>query len=87
MLDRPPSRWNTADLDARGDGRLRHPDGLGRAPVGRLEADPGILKSDGAVKTVRHREMLEIRGGKITYSSITYDIKNFVAKTGGARES
>ena len=46
----------------------------------------GILKADGTVKTVRHREMLEIRGGKITYSSITYDIKNFVAKPGGPRE-
>jgi hypothetical protein len=46
----------------------------------------GILKADGSVKTVRHREMLEIRGGKITYSSITYDIKNFVARTGGSRE-
>jgi len=45
----------------------------------------GILKADGAVKTVRHREMLEIRGRKITYSSIIYDIKDFVA-TGGARE-
>ena len=43
----------------------------------------GILKADGAVKAVRHREMLEIRGGKITYSSITYDIKHFVAKSGG----
>ena len=41
----------------------------------------GVLKADGAVKTVRHREMLEIRGGKITYSSITYDIKNFVGRT------
>ena len=41
----------------------------------------GVLKADGAVKTVRHREMLEIRGGKITYSSISYDIKNFVGKT------
>ena len=40
----------------------------------------GVLKADGAVKIVRHREMLEIRGGKITYSSITYDIKDFVAK-------
>ena len=40
----------------------------------------GVLKADGAVKVVRHREMLEIRGGKITYSSITYDIKDFVAK-------
>jgi len=43
----------------------------------------GILKADGAVKVVRHREMLEIRGGKITYSSITYDIRQFVAKSGG----
>jgi hypothetical protein len=43
----------------------------------------GVLKADGAVKTVRHREMLEIRGGKITYSSITYDIKDFVATAGG----
>jgi SnoaL-like polyketide cyclase len=47
----------------------------------------GILKADGVMKTVRHREMLEIRGGKITYSSITYDIKNFVAKLSGARET
>jgi len=43
----------------------------------------GVLKADGLVKIVRHREMLEIRGGKITYSSITYDIKDFVAKAGG----
>src|SRR5205085_1415412 len=41
----------------------------------------GVLKADGAVKTVRHREMLEIRGGMFTYSSITYDIRNFVGKT------
>ena len=38
------------------------------------------LKADGVKKIVRHREMLEIRGGKITYSSISYDIKNFVGK-------
>ena len=42
----------------------------------------GVLKADGAAKVIRHREMLEIRGGKITYSSITYDIKEFVAKGG-----
>ena len=42
----------------------------------------GVLKADGTVKIIRHREMLEIRGGKITYSSITYDIKEFVAKGG-----
>jgi SnoaL-like domain len=47
----------------------------------------GVLKADNATKIVRHREMLEIRGGKITYSSITYDIKDFVAKAGGARDA
>ena len=46
----------------------------------------GVLKADGVTKTVRHREMLEIRGGKITYSSISYDIKNFVVRAGGSRE-
>src|SRR5262249_12829428 len=44
----------------------------------------GVLKADGAVKVIRHREMLEIRGGKITYSSITYNIKDFIAKAGGS---
>ena len=38
------------------------------------------VERDGQKKIVRHREMLEIRGGKITYSSISYDIKNFVRK-------
>jgi hypothetical protein len=47
----------------------------------------GVLKADGANKTVRHRELLEIRGGKITFSSITYDIKHFVAKPGGSRDA
>jgi hypothetical protein len=47
----------------------------------------GTLKADGAAKTVPHREMLEIRGGKITFSSITYDIKHFVARTGGSRDA
>ena len=40
----------------------------------------GVLKADRVKKIVRHREMLEIRGGKITYSSISYDIRNFVGK-------
>jgi len=45
----------------------------------------GVLKADGAVKTVRHREMLEIRGGKITFSSITYNLQEFVGSSGLAR--
>ena len=42
----------------------------------------GILKADGTVKTVRHREMLEIRAGKITFSSITYNLQEFVGSAG-----
>lgn len=38
----------------------------------------GVLKASGAPITVRHREMLEIRGGKITFSSITYNLQEFV---------
>jgi ketosteroid isomerase-like protein len=42
----------------------------------------GVLKADGAPKTVRHREMLEIRGGKMTFSSITYNIQEFLGPLG-----
>ena len=45
----------------------------------------GILKADGAPKTVRHREMLEIRGEKITFSSIIYDLQEFVGTSGPKR--
>jgi len=38
----------------------------------------GTLKATGASRTVRHREMLEIRGGKITFSSITYNLQEFM---------
>ena len=42
----------------------------------------GTLKADGAVKTVRHREMLEIRAGKITFSSVSYNLQEFVGGSG-----
>lgn len=42
----------------------------------------GVLKASGAPRTVRHREMLEIRGGKITFSGITYNLQEFVAGSG-----
>jgi hypothetical protein len=45
----------------------------------------GVLKASGEPKTVRHREMLEIRGGKITFSSITYNLQGFVAGSETAR--
>jgi hypothetical protein len=43
----------------------------------------GTLKADGAPKTIRHREMLEIRAGRITFSSITYNLQEFVGGAGG----
>ncbi len=42
----------------------------------------GILKATGEPATIRHREMLEIRGGKITFSSITYNLQQFVRNSG-----
>ena len=45
----------------------------------------GILKATGAVTTVRLRELLEIRGGKITFSSITYNLQEFLGKPGSSR--
>jgi ketosteroid isomerase-like protein len=45
----------------------------------------GILKATGTVMTIRLRELLEIRGGKITYSSITYNLQEFFHKRGEPR--
>jgi hypothetical protein len=45
----------------------------------------GVLKADGTLKTVRHRELLEIRGGKITFSSITYNLQEFVGGSSSTR--
>ena len=45
----------------------------------------GVLRADGTLKRVRHREILEIRGGKITFSSITYNLQEFVGGSGTAR--
>jgi len=42
----------------------------------------GLLKATGQMTTVRLRELLEIRGGKITYSSITYHLQEFFNKPG-----
>jgi predicted ester cyclase len=38
----------------------------------------GTLKATGQPKTFRVREMLEIRGGKITFSSLTYDLPSLM---------
>ena len=45
----------------------------------------GVLKASGQSMTIRHREMLEIRGGKITVSSITYNLQEFVGGSGPKR--
>ena len=45
----------------------------------------GVLKATGRVTTVRLRELLEIRGGRITFSSITYNLQEFVRTSGEPR--
>jgi ketosteroid isomerase-like protein len=45
----------------------------------------GVLKATGNPMTVRLRELLEIRGGKITFSSITYNLQGFFGKPGETR--
>ena len=40
----------------------------------------GVAKATGSKLNVRVREMLEIRGGMITFSSLSYDLQDFVGK-------
>lgn len=40
----------------------------------------GTVKATGQLKTFRVRETLEIRGGKITFSSLTYDLPDLIGK-------
>jgi predicted ester cyclase len=40
----------------------------------------GTLKATGKVKTFRIRETLEIRGGKITFSGLTYDLRELLGQ-------
>ena len=45
----------------------------------------GVLKANRKTRTVHHRELLEIRGGKITFSSITYNLQEIVGGSGTPR--
>jgi predicted ester cyclase len=38
----------------------------------------GVFKATGAKATLRCREILEIRGGKITYASLTFDVHELI---------
>ena len=40
----------------------------------------GVFKPTGEQSTLRIREMLEVRGGKFTYSSLSYDMQEFIAR-------
>jgi hypothetical protein len=40
----------------------------------------GTLKATGPVKKFRGRETLEIRGGKITFSALTYDLQELLGR-------
>jgi predicted ester cyclase len=41
----------------------------------------GTLKATGTVKTFRVREMIEIRGGKITFSALTYNLQELLGQS------
>jgi predicted ester cyclase len=43
----------------------------------------GVLKASGVKATLRFRELLEIRGGMITYSSITFDAHDLIRQLSG----
>ena len=47
--------------------------------------DFGTLKATGQLRTFRIRETLEIRGGKITFSGLTYDLQELLGKPGSLR--
>ena len=42
----------------------------------------GVFKASGVSATLRFRELLEIRGGRITYSSISFDPQNLIDQLG-----
>jgi hypothetical protein len=41
-----------------------------------------VFKASGVKATLRFRELLEIRGGKITFSSITFDPHELIRQLG-----
>ena len=43
----------------------------------------GVFKASGVKATLRFRELLEIRGGLITYSSITFDAQDLIRQLAG----
>jgi hypothetical protein len=38
----------------------------------------GVFKATGAETTLRFRELLEIRAGQITYSSLTFNVHDLI---------
>jgi steroid delta-isomerase-like uncharacterized protein len=45
----------------------------------------GLFKASGVHASIRFRELLEIRGGKITYSSITFDVHDLIRQLASKR--
>ena len=43
----------------------------------------GVFKATGVAATLRFRELLEIRGGKITYASLTFDVHDLIRQLSG----
>lgn len=47
----------------------------------------GVFKATGVNTTLRFRELLEIRGGQITYSSLTFDVHDLIRQLAGKGEA
>ena len=43
----------------------------------------GVFKATGVQAILRFRELLEIRGGKITYSSLTFNVHDLIRQLAG----
>jgi hypothetical protein len=78
-IERVEQRGDTiCEVDATGAGAH-----LGTLDLGSY----GVLKPSGAQVTLRFRQMLEIRCGLITFSSISFDMQDLIRKLKGATDA
>jgi predicted ester cyclase len=84
MASFPDLRLQILRVEQRGDTIVE----VDVTATGTLEGDwaagaLGTLKATGQVKVFRIRETLEIRGGKITFSGLTYDLQELLGHQPG----
>ncbi len=75
----PDGRLDIEHVEQRGD-TICEVDLIGTGThVGDFDLGPyGVFKASGAKARLRFRELLEIRVGKITYSSLTFDVHDLI---------